>query len=91
MATCEDQWNYGDSIIPHVVSGECQTGFFNANAMTYCDSSDGMNNDWCACYNTTIEGRCDTNPNIPGCNETLDMSNRIKDNLNYFHHINICN
>ena len=81
MATCENQWKYGESDIPHVVSGECQTGFFNANAMTYCDSSDGMNNDWCACYNTTIEGRCDTNPNIPGCNETLDISNRLKDNL----------
>ena len=83
MATCENQWTYGDSsIIPHVVSGECQTNFFNANAMKYCDSSEGMDNDWCACYNTMVEGRCDTNPNIPGCNETLDMSNRIKDNLN---------
>ena len=81
MATCEDQWTYGESDIPHVVSGECQTNFFNANAMKYCDSSDGMKNDWCACYNTTIEGRCDTNPNIPGCNETLDISNTLKDNL----------
>ena len=81
MATCENQWKYGESDIPHVVSGECQTKFFNANAIAYCDSSEGMNNDWCACYNTTIKDRCDTNPNIPGCNETLDLSNKLKDNL----------
>lgn len=81
MVTCENQWKYGESDIPHVVSGECQTKFFNANAIAYCDSSEGMNNDWCACYNTTIKDRCDTNPNIPGCNETLDLSNKLKDNL----------
>ena len=81
MATCSGQWRFDSSHIPHTVSGVCQTDSLDTTAVEYCDTSDGMNNDWCACYNTTVEGRCDTKQNIPGCNETLDLANKLKDNL----------
>lgn len=81
MATCSGQWEFDSSNIPHTVSGVCQTDSLDTTAVEYCDTSAGMDNDWCACYNTTVEGRCDTKPNIPGCNETLDLANELKDNL----------
>jgi len=43
--------------------------FYHYLGQKYCNTDDGMLDDWCSCYNI-MANKCDANPDIPGCNDT---------------------
>jgi hypothetical protein len=43
--------------------------FYHYLGQKYCNTDDGMLDDWCSCYNI-MANKCDANPDIPGCTET---------------------
>jgi hypothetical protein len=43
--------------------------FYHYLGKKYCNTDKGKKNKWCSCYNI-MSNQCDTNPDIPGCNET---------------------
>jgi hypothetical protein len=43
--------------------------FYHYLGQKYCNTDLGKKDKWCSCYNI-MSNQCDTNPDIPGCNET---------------------
>ena len=43
--------------------------FYHYLGQKYCNTDDGMLDDWCSCYNI-MANKCDAKPDIPGCTET---------------------
>ena len=43
--------------------------FYHYLGQKYCNTDDGMLDDWCSCYNI-MANKCAANPDIPGCNDT---------------------
>ena len=43
--------------------------FYHFLGKRYCNTDDGMDDDWCSCYNI-MANKCESNPDIPGCSDT---------------------
>ena len=78
MDTCKkgdniknDKENTSDNKCRHtkVELGGYNKYFYHYLGQKYCNTDDGMLDDWCSCYNI-MANKCDANPDIPGCNDT---------------------
>lgn len=43
--------------------------FYHYLGQKYCNTTDGMDDEWCSCYNI-MANKCDAKPDLPGCNDT---------------------
>ena len=54
--------------------------FYHFLGKRYCNTDDGMKDDWCSCYNI-MANKCEGKPDIPGCSDTKHVWSDINSHL----------
>lgn len=54
--------------------------FYHFLGKRYCNTDEGMGDDWCSCYNI-MANKCEGKPDIPGCKETKHVWSDINSHL----------
>ena len=54
--------------------------FYHYLGQKYCNTTAGMDDEWCSCYNI-MANKCDANPGLPGCVDTKTVWSDINTHL----------
>lgn len=54
--------------------------FYHFLGKNYCNTDEGMGDDWCSCYNI-MANKCEGKPDIPGCSDTKHVWSDINSHL----------